>query len=73
MNELVEIEFEIVRLALYVYAYCTDLIINLANLFNLSYYEINFVMFCVIYPLAFFGSLALYVVQYLRLYRIQKK
>lgn len=25
-----------------IYAYCTDFIINLSNIFRLSYYEINF-------------------------------
>ena len=35
----------------FVYAYCTEFIINLANIFQLSYYEINFIFFCVLYPL----------------------
>lgn len=34
-----------------IYVYCTDFVINLGNLFNLSYYEINAIIFCVIWPL----------------------
>ena len=34
------------------YAYCTDFCINIANVLGLSYYEVNLVMFCVIFPLA---------------------
>lgn len=29
-----------------VYVYCTDFIINLANLTNTSYYEVNAFVFC---------------------------
>ncbi len=32
------------------YAYCTDFTINLANLTNTSYYEVNFFFFCVLFP-----------------------
>ena len=35
----------------FVYAYCTDFVINIANIFNLSYYEINAIIFCIIWPL----------------------
>ena len=33
-----------------IYVYCTDFTINLANLTNTSYYEVNFFLFCVIFP-----------------------
>jgi len=46
-----------------VYVYCTDFIINVANLTGLSYYEINFVLFCVVYPLLFVGLVLLFLVQ----------
>lgn len=36
MNQL----FELVN---WVYNYCTDFVINLTNILNLSYYEINFI------------------------------
>ena len=35
----------------YIYAYCTDFVINLANLSGLSYYEINAIIFCIVWPL----------------------
>jgi len=60
MNNLVE-------LGKFIYAYCTDFIINLANILNLSYYEINFIIFCLIYPGLIFGTFGLYVIQRKRL------
>jgi hypothetical protein len=33
------------------YAYCVDFLLNLADLTGLSYYEINFFIFCLSYPL----------------------
>ncbi len=58
---------ELIEFGIYLYAYCTDFIINLANIFSLSYYEINFVIFCLVYPLLFVGLLLLYFVQNRRL------
>ncbi len=52
-----------------VYFYCTNFIINLANLLGLSYYEINFFIFCVIYPFLLFSLLLIFVVQRVRLVR----
>lgn len=49
------------------YAYCTDFIINLANITGLSYYEVNFVIFIIIYPLLLIISPAIYLVQKSRL------
>jgi hypothetical protein len=43
------------------YAYCTDFIINLANFWEISYYEMNFIIFVVLYPLAFVLTLASYL------------
>ena len=34
----------------FIYCYCTDFVINIANLTHLSYYEINFLIFVVLYP-----------------------
>jgi len=56
MNSLAE-------LGMFIYAYCTDFIINLANICKLSYYEINFLVFCLLYPLLIIGSSVLYVIQ----------
>ncbi len=35
----------------YIYVYCTDFAINLANLIGISYYEVNALLFCVLFPL----------------------
>ncbi len=45
------------------YFYCTDFIINLANILDLSYYEINFFVFCVIYPALLLGLVVTFVGQ----------
>ncbi len=55
-----------------VYAYCTDFIINLANISHLSYYEINFMAFCLLYPVLIFGTIGLYVIQRKRLIKIKE-
>ena len=54
------------------YAYCTDFIINLANITGLSYYEVNFVIFIIIYPLLLIISPAIYLVQKSRLKKYVK-
>jgi len=63
----------LVEFAKSLYAYCTDFIINLANILNLSYYEINFFVFCLLYPILIVGSIALYVMQKRRLKNIKNK
>lgn len=62
----------IIEIGKFIYAYCTDFIINLANIFNLSYYEINFIIFCVLYPALIIGSVFIYFIQKLRLKRIKE-
>jgi hypothetical protein len=57
----------------FIYAYCTDFIINLANIFSLSYYEVNFIIFCLIYPVLIFGTLGLYVIQRERVKKIKER
>ncbi|OOG77642.1 hypothetical protein [Algoriphagus sp. A40] len=42
----------ILELTYWLYNYCTDFVINLANIFKLSYYEINYILFVILYPLA---------------------
>ena len=49
------------------FAYCTDFVINCANILNLSYYEINFILFCVLYPMLLFGTILTYIIQRKRL------
>ena len=58
---------QLLSLAYWVYNYCTDFVINLANILNLSYYEINFILFIIGYPALIFGSVLLYLIQRWRL------
>lgn len=66
MNQL----FELVN---WVYNYCTDFVINLANILNLSYYEINFILFIIVYPALVVGISFLYLIQKSRLTYWQRK
>jgi hypothetical protein len=50
-----------------IYAYCTDFIINLANVLELSYYEVNALLFCFIYPALTICLLTVYFIQKKRL------
>ncbi len=54
-----------------IYVYCTDLIINLANIFNLSYYEVNAIIFCLVYPVLLIGLILIYVIQKRRLKKVK--
>ncbi len=58
-------------LAVNFFAYCVDFVINLANILGLSYYEINMLLFCVIYPLLLFGLMVIYMIQKIRLRRVE--
>ncbi len=51
------------------YVYCTDFIINLANLAHLSYYEVNVLIFCIAWPL----TTMLLLVNFLRMKMKLKK
>lgn len=66
MNDLIHLFKEL-------YAYCTDFIINLSNITGLSYYEVNFVIFIIIYPLLLFVSPVVYIYQKSRLRNIKKQ
>lgn len=50
----------------FVYAYCTDFVINLANILGVSYYEINTLIFVILYPLLVIGLTCLFIIQVLR-------
>lgn len=62
---------KLVELALHVgfaiYAYCTDFVINVANITGLSYYEINAILFCFLFPGTLLLMMAIYVRQRMRL------
>ena len=64
MNSLIHLFKEL-------YAYCTDFIINLANITGLSYYEVNFVIFIICYPLFLIITPTLFVIQKSRLRNIK--
>lgn len=51
---------------------CTDFVINLSNFFDLSYYEVNFIIFCIIYPVMVVSSFFLFFIQKYRLYNLKK-
>ena len=57
----------------WLYGYCTDFCINLANLIGLSYYEVNTVVFCVLFPAATMGLMLVYLVQRTRLAALKKR
>ncbi len=56
-----------------IYIYLTDFIINLANITGGSYYELNILFFCVLYPLIFLTSIVYFLVQKLKLYKVKRK
>tara|TARA_B100001996_G_scaffold167383_1_gene127595 strand:+ start:452 stop:658 length:207 start_codon:yes stop_codon:yes gene_type:complete len=61
------------RLIHEIYVYCTDFIINLANILDLSYYEINAIIFCFLYPLLIVGLTGIYLIQKIRLNKLKPK
>ena len=61
------------RLIHEIYVYCTDFIINLANILNLSYYEINAIIFCFLYPILTFGLMGIYIIQKRRFNKLKPK
>lgn len=63
----------LLEIAYWVYNYCTDFVINLANIFNLSYYEINFILFIILYPLLIIGTSLIFLIQKWRLKKWQRK
>ena len=55
------------------YAYCSDFIMNVAHLTGLSYYEVNAILFCYLFPFAFFFLLFGNVYLWFRVRRINVK
>lgn len=55
------------EIAYLVYNYCTDFVINLANIFYLSYYEINLILFIILYPLLIISTGLIFLIQIWRL------
>lgn len=46
-----------------IYIYCTDFTITLANFLGISYYDINALIFCIVWPLITAGLLLGYFYQ----------
>ncbi len=44
-----------------IFVYCGDFVINLANLLGISYYEVNTIIFCILYPLALLISFVFFL------------
>ena len=61
------------RLINEIYVYCTDFIINLANILDLSYYEINAIIFCFLYPILIVGLTVIYLLQKRRWNKLKAK
>jgi hypothetical protein len=55
-----------------IYNYCTDFVINLANLTGLSYFEVNLLVFLIIYPALLLACLFLFIIQIKRVKRLQE-
>lgn len=70
LNSIFEI---LMRIGGSVYVYCTDFTINLANLTNTSYYEVNFFFFCVLFPLLIFVLPVIAIYLKLKLKRLKRK
>ena len=59
-------------LIIFLYNYCTDFIISLANISGLSYYEINAIIFCLLYPISIVLFPTIYLIQRLRLRKLRQ-
>lgn len=63
---------QIIHFFIGIYFQCTDFVINAANFTGTSYYEINFFLFCVLYPALLLGGFIYFVVQKYRLRKLSK-
>lgn len=61
-------------LANWLYIYCTDFIINVFNVTKLSYFEVNALIFCIIWPALTVVLILIYMSQKIKLnYRKYRK
>ncbi len=66
--------YEIISYAVkLVFTYCTDFVINLSNLMGLSYYEINTIIFIILWPLLTVFLGVLLIVQKVRISRLKRR
>lgn len=54
-----------------IFVYCTDFVINAANLLGISYYELNTIIFCLLYPIALIISLVFFLRNWFVLRRLK--
>ena len=59
------------EIVFYIFIYLTDFVINISNISGLSYYEVNFMIFILIYPLLLISSMIIFGIQKWRLYRLR--
>lgn len=59
------------KIAIDVYVYCTDFIINVANLLSISYYDVNAMIFCILWPAITIILTSIYIIQKIRLGRLK--
>ncbi len=58
---------------IFIFNYCTDFVINVSNIFHLSYYEINALIFCIVWPLVTVILFLLYILQLSKLKKLRQK
>ena len=54
---------ELINFIISIYVYCTDFSVNLANILNLSYYEINVLVFCILWPIITIVLISIRIIQ----------
>ena len=59
------------KIAMDLYMYCTDFTINIANRLSISYYDVNAMIFCVLWPVITILLISIYIVQKIRLKRLK--
>ena len=61
---------QLIDISSFLYNYCTDFVINLANLLGLSYYEVNVLIFIVLWPVLTVTLLTLFFVYKLQITKL---
>lgn len=56
-----------------IYNYCSDFVMNLANMTGFSYYEINAILFCYLFPIVLISLIFINVLLSFRLKKLKKK
>ena len=55
---------ELINFIISIYVYCTDFSVNLSNILNLSYYEINVLVFCILWPIITIVLISIRIMQF---------